>query len=149
MSVAEDEAELVLAGRHLVVVLVDLHPDALHGREHLGAEVLGVVDRADREVAALDAGPVAHVAHLVLGVGVPRRVDGVDLEAHLVHGDRVADVVEDEELGLGAHVGGVADAGGLEVGLGLERGAARVALVGLVGVGLDARCSGWPSVFSA
>jgi hypothetical protein len=41
----EDHPQLVLAGRHLVVVLVDLHADALHRREHLGAQVLGVVDR--------------------------------------------------------------------------------------------------------
>ncbi len=134
---AEDQAELVLRRGDLVVVLVDLHAHALHGRQHLGADVLGAVGRVDREVAALDPGPVAHVAHLVFGVGVPGGVDRVDLEADLVRGDRVAHVVEDEELGLGAEVGGVADAGGLQVGLGLLRGAARVARVGLVGVGLE------------
>jgi hypothetical protein len=37
---AEDQAQLVLARRHLVVVLVDLHADALHRRQHLGAQVL-------------------------------------------------------------------------------------------------------------
>jgi hypothetical protein len=67
----EDQAQLVLAGRHLVVVLVDLHAHPLHRRQHLGAQVLRLVDRVHREVAALVAGAVAHVAHLVLGVGVP------------------------------------------------------------------------------
>ena len=45
----------------------------------------------------------------------------------------VADVVEDEELGLGAEVGGVGDAGRLEIGLGLARDVARVARI--VGAG--------------
>ena len=43
--------------------------------------------------------------------------------------------VEDEELGLGAEVGGVAQAGGLEVGLGALGDGARVAVVGLPSVG--------------
>jgi hypothetical protein len=37
------------------------------------------------EVAALDARAVAHVAHLVLGVGVPGGVERVDLVGDLVH----------------------------------------------------------------
>ena len=136
---AEDEAELVLRRGHLVVVLVDLHAHPLHRREHLAADVLGGVDRRHREVAALDAGPVAHVAHLVDGVGVPGGVDRVDLEADLVRRVREAHVVEEEELGLGTAVEGVADAGLLQEGLGLLRGAARIAVVGLVGVGLEHR----------
>ncbi len=80
---------------------------------------------------------MAGVAHLVFGVGVPRGVGGVDLEGHLVglHGE--AHVVEEEEFRLGAVVGDIADAGGLEVGFGLLGGAARVALIRFAGVGLD------------
>jgi hypothetical protein len=50
-----------------------------------------------------------------------------------------ADVVEDEELGFGAEIGHIADAGGFQVGFGLLGGAARVALIGFAGVGLDDR----------
>jgi len=135
----EDQAQLVLARGDLVVVLVHLHADALHGRQHLRAQVLRVVDRVDREIAALDARAMAAVALLERGVGVPRAVDRVDLVGHLVHRHRKADVVEDEELGLGAEEGGIADPGGLEIGLGLLGGRARVAAVGLAGVGLDHR----------
>jgi hypothetical protein len=64
---AELDAELVLGGRHLVVVLLDHDAHLRHHREHLGADVLGAVDRRHREVAALGAGTVAQVAHLVVG----------------------------------------------------------------------------------
>ena len=127
----------MLARGHLVVVLVHLHADPLHRRQHLGAQILRLVHGGHREVAALDAGTVAHVAHLVFGAGVPGAVDGIDRIADLFHADLVADVIEDEELGLGAPVGHVADARGLQIGLGLLRGAARVAVVGFVGVRLD------------
>ena len=48
-----------------------------------------------------------------------------------------ADVVEHEELGLGADEDGVADAGRLEIGLGALGGRARVAAVELAGRRLD------------
>ena len=43
---------------------------------------------------------------------------GGELIEAVVHAHVEAHVVEDEELGLGAEVGGIADAGGAEVGLG-------------------------------
>ena len=64
---AELDAELVLGGGHLVVVLLDDHAHLGHHREHLGADVLGAVDRRHGEVAALGARTVAEVAHLVVG----------------------------------------------------------------------------------
>ncbi|EBA09822.1 hypothetical protein SSE37_08438 [Sagittula stellata E-37] len=133
----EDKAQLVLRGRHFVVVLVDLHAEAFHGRQHLGADVLAIVGRVHREVAALVGRTVAQVAHLEFRVGVPCGVVGVDLVGHLVRGDGDLDIVEQEELGLGAEVGDVTDAGGLQVGLGQLRGAARVAVVGFACVRLD------------
>ena len=134
---AEDQPEFVLVRGDLVVVLVHLHAHALHGREHLGAQVLRRVGRVHGEIAALDAGAVAHVARLILGVGVPGAVDRVDLERDLVHLHRETDVVEDEELGLGPEIGVVADPGRFQIGLGLERGRARIARIGLARVGLD------------
>jgi len=134
---AEHHAEFVLAGRDLVVMLVDVHADLLHRREHLRTEILRRVGGGHGKVAALDAGAVAHVAHLEAGIRVPRAVGRVDLIGHLVHRDLEADVVEDEELGFRSPVGLIADAGGLKIRLGLLRRPARVALIGLAGVGLD------------
>ena len=42
------------------------HAELAHHRQHLAAQVLGGVDRVDREVAALGPGPVAHVAFRVV-----------------------------------------------------------------------------------
>jgi hypothetical protein len=67
---AEDHPQFVLAGRHFVVVLVDLDAHALHRRQHLAADVLGLVDRVHREVAALVAGAVGQVAALKVTVSV-------------------------------------------------------------------------------
>jgi hypothetical protein len=47
------------------------------------------------------------------------------------------DGVEDEEFGFRAEVGGVAQAGGLQVGLGALGDGTRAAVVALAGVGLD------------
>ena len=88
------------------------------------------VDRRNREIAALDARTVAEVAGLVVGVVVRRQFGRVELEAGVVGIGLVLDVVEDEELGFRADIDGVADAFGLQVGLGLLGGAARVAVVG-------------------
>ena len=90
------------AGGHLVVLALDLDADRLHDPAHLGAEVLLAVGGADREVALLVARLVAEVPALLLAAGVPLTFDRVDLVERVVHAGVVADVVEDEELGLGA-----------------------------------------------
>jgi hypothetical protein len=109
---AELGADLVLAGvGHFVVVHLDRDAQRLEDQAHLGAHVLEAVDRRHREVAALDARAVAHVAAFEVLAGVPGRLFGVDLDEAARHVDVPAHAVEDEELGLGAEVGGVADAG--------------------------------------
>ncbi len=65
--------------------------------------------------------------------GVPEALDRIDRVEAGVVGDVVADVVEDEELRLWTDVGGVADAGDLEVRLGALGDAARIAVVALAG----------------
>src|SRR6185312_17000418 len=77
------------------------------------------------------------VALVVLGVVVGRQLGGVDLEADLVGGVGEADVVEDEEFGLGAEIDRVTQTGGLHVTFGLLGRGAGVAVVGLVGQGLE------------
>ena len=74
------DADLALAaGGHFVVVHLDLEAHLLEGFAHRGADVLEGIDRRHREVAALDAGAMAHVAFGVGLVGVPGTLDRVDL----------------------------------------------------------------------
>ena len=135
-------------GRHLVVVLLHAVADLLHFADHLGADVLLRVGGLDGEVAllvtrlvaqvlALDqaAAAVVHRVDLARRVPLPLgRVDQVEAGVLVL---LVAHLVEDEELGLGPEVGGVADPGRLQVRLGLARDVARVARVVLLGERID------------
>ena len=112
-------------------------PSDFEDQAHLRAHVLERIDRRRREVAALDGGPIAGVAVLVFLAGVPGGLFGFDLREAARHVVAPAHAVEDEELGFRAEVGGVAQAGGLHVGLGALGQRARVALVGLAVAGLD------------
>ena len=128
----EAGADLALpGGGDLVVVHLDLDAHLLEREAHRGADVLQRVDRGHREVAALHRRPVAQVAALELVGRGPGRFLGEDLAVAARHVDVPLDGVEDEELGLGTEVGDVAEAGGLEVGLGALGERARVALVAL------------------
>jgi hypothetical protein len=118
------------------MVLLDLEPHVGHHGQHLGPEIVGAIDRRDREITALDRRAVAGIAVGELLVGNVRALLAVDLVERGVHAVLEAHVVEHEELGLGAEIRGVADAGRGEIGLGLLRRRARVAPVGLTGAGL-------------
>jgi len=76
------------------------------------------------------AGLVAQVG-LLLRTGVPHTLDGVNGVVARVLVLVEPDVVEDEELGLGAEVGGVGQAGGHEMVLGLLGHVAGVTAVAL------------------
>ena len=84
-----------------------------------------------REVAFLVARPVAQV--VLLAAGIPAAFFGVDEVEAGVLVLVEADVVEDEELGFGAEVRGIADAAVLQIQLGLLGDPARIALVVLLG----------------
>ncbi len=99
--------------------------------EHLRAQVLRAVDRGHREVAALGGRTMALVAAFDHLAGVPRRFVFVDVHERAGAVCAPAHVVEDEEFGLRPEEGRVAQAGGLEVGLGALGDRARVAVVGL------------------
>ena len=119
------------------MVLVHRQAELQQDRGHLGADIDGAVDRRDREIAALGARPVAHVAAFIFAAGVARQLDVVEL----VIAGRIAvlepDVVEHEELGLGADIDGVADAGRLDIGLGALGDRARIAPVKLARARID------------
>ena len=127
------QAELGLAGRHLVMVLVHVEAHVPHHGDHLGPEIMGGIDRRHREIAALDRRPVPDVAFLQDAPGNVRAFVGFELIDAAVHRHFEAYVVEDEELGLGPEIGDVADAGRGQVSLGLVGDRARVAVVGLAG----------------
>ncbi len=126
----------MLSRRHFVVMLFGLHPQFFHDRQHFAAQVLGRIDRIDREIAALDARTVAHIA-LGIDLGrVLRQFGRVESVAGVVRRDRPADIVEDEEFGFRAEIDRIADAGRLDIGQGLLGDRTRVAVIGLVGVGI-------------
>jgi hypothetical protein len=100
---------------------------------HVVAQVGEVVDRRDREVAALVLDLVAAVAALLDPSGVPRAGDGVDrVVAGLLLGLE-PHIVEDVELRLRCEERLVSEAGPGEVGLGLARNVPRIAGVRLAG----------------
>ena len=134
---AVGEAELVLGGGDLVMMLVHRQAHLDHRRDHLAPDVHRAVDRSDREIAALGARPVGEVADLIFAAGIGRKLDVVDPEVGAVVAVLEADVVEHEEFGLGPDEDGVADAGALQIILGALGGRARVARIELAGAGID------------
>ena len=129
----EHHAQFVLGRGDLVVVLVHLEAHFLADGNHFGAEIGNGVDRRDREVAALDARTVTDVAFSEDFTRNVRSFFGVDFVEGAVHLNVEADVVEHEELGLGAEVGGIADTGGSHIGKSLFGNRTRIALVVLAG----------------
>ena len=124
-------------GCHFVVMDFDLEAHFFHRQAHRRANVVQRIDRRHREVTALDAGTVTDVAIFIYLDRAPRGFLGIDLVRAMTHFSRPLDVVEDEKFVLGAEVGGVGDAGGLQVSLGAQRDRARVAFVTFAGGRLD------------
>ena len=67
---AEGEAEVMLRGSHLMVVLVAGQTHFEHGRDHFAADVDGAVDGCDGEIADLGARTVGKVAAVIAASGV-------------------------------------------------------------------------------
>ena len=119
----EAEVDLALSsGRDLVMVELARDADPLERQHHLRAKVVERVRRRRWEVALLRSRGVAETR--LAGVPVPLwRVDRV---VGAVRREVVVHLVEDEELALGAEVGGVGDPAGPEVLLGTACDAAGV-----------------------
>ncbi len=132
------DADLALAaGRHFVMVHLDLQAHFLQCETHRAADVLEGVHRRHRKIAALHAGPVALVAVHIILAAVPRPLNRVDLGEAAAHLRAPFDAVEYEELVLGTEQGVVRDTGRLKISLGPLRERARIPAVALHGHGLD------------
>ena len=123
------------AGCDFVMMALDLQAAALHGHDHFAAQVLVVIGRRHREIAFLVARTVAQI--VLFAAGVPAAFFRVDEVEAVLLALIEADVVEDEKLGFGAEVGGVGHAGGGQIHLRLFRDVARIAVVALLGDGID------------
>ena len=123
------------AGRHLMVLALDLDAQFLHHQAHLGADVLLGVVGGDRKITLLVADFVAQV-----GGFVPPAVPDRLLRVHRVKGAVALgvelDVVKNKKFGLRPEDGLVGQPGGLEIFLGVRGDAAGIAGVGLLGAGL-------------
>ena len=82
----ELHAEFVLRRRHLVVMLFDLDAHFGHDGQHFAAVILAGIDRRNREIAALGARTVAHIAAFIVGVGVGRQFGAIELESRYCTG---------------------------------------------------------------
>ena len=135
----EAHADLALAGgTHLVVMHFKGQSHLLHRGAHGGADVVQGIYRRHGEVSALDAGPVADVAVFEGVAGLPGGLFGRDGIAGAAHVRVPLHVVEYEEFRLVAEVGGVTQAGAVEVGLCALGHGAGIPVVALHGAGLDA-----------
>ena len=123
----------MLGGGDFVMVLFRLDAHVAHDGQHLAAHVLLMVHRRHREIAALDLGTVAQIAAFIFGAGVVGAFLGIDEVEALVHLDAETHIVEHEEFGFRAEIGGVADARGIDIGLGGLGDGARAAGIMLVG----------------
>ena len=122
------QVDLALAaGGDLVVVELARDAEPLERQHHLRAQVAQRVVRRGREVALLLAHRVAEPGL----AGVPVALGRVDEVVRPVRPELVRDLVEDEELALGAEVRRVGDAAAAQVRLGLARDPARVLRVRL------------------
>ena len=125
------------AGADFGVVDFDFDAEFFQNVHHGGAQVLSGVNRGDGGVAAFDGGAVAGVLPVHVQPACPCAAFGRDFVTGFVHIGFKLYAVEDEEFGFGAEVGGVADAGGFEVGFGAAGDGARVAVVALTVGGVD------------
>src|SRR5919201_5439219 len=101
--------------------------EALESQNHLRANVGEGVVRRRRKIALFlpDGVTEARLA------GVPMALGGVECVVGGVDAEGVRDLVEDEELALGAEVRRVGDSGGKKVLLGAPGDPSRIAVVGL------------------
>ena len=126
-------AELMLALRHLVMMLLDQQAHLAHGGQHLGAQIAFAIQRRHREISALHAGTVAHIAlRIILHAGL-RAFLAVQLIHAVIAAGAEPHAVEHKELGFRPERRDVAHARRNHIRFGLLGRAARIAPIGLAG----------------
>ena len=127
----EFQPEFVLGWCHFVVMLFRIKADISHDRQHLGAHVLLGIHRRHREIAALWARAVAHIAHWIFLAGIDRQFGGIEAVSSLVRLGGPTHVIEHEELGFRSEEHRVTHAARLHIGFGLFGRRTWVAVVSL------------------
>ncbi len=123
------------ASRDFVVMALDHQSAVLHGQRHLSTKVLIMIGRRNREITFFIARAIAEV--VLDAARVPAALFGVDEVVTFVLVLIEAHVVEDEELRLGAKISRVGQTSGGEIHLSLLGYVTRVAVVTLLGDGID------------
>src|SRR5579871_3361015 len=80
---------------------------------------------------------MAHIAGLVELIGIDRQLFAIEAVETVITAAFEARVIEYEKLKLRAEIGGVANAGILQIGLGAFGSRARIAAIGLAGGRFD------------
>ena len=106
-----------------------------HGHHHFAAQVLVVVHRRDGEISFFVARTIAQI--VVFPARIPASFFRVNEIEPVLLALVEANVIEDEELGFGAEVGGIGEARGSQIKLGFLCDVARIAVVALFGDGID------------
>ena len=134
----EQDADFALAGGgDFVVMHLNGMAHLLQRQTHRAANIVQRIHRRHREIAALDAGAMAEVAAFISTLGVPAGLGGINLVGTAADIGAPAYVVENEKFIFRAEIGGVGNAGGLQIGFRPPRHRTRIALVTLHGVGFD------------
>ena len=131
----ETGADFALAGSAHFVVM-HFNRDALlsEQRAHFSTDVHQLINRRNREIAALRQGAVGQVAAFILEAGGPGSLFAFNLVEAVLGIIAIADAVENEELEFRTKVSGVADAGGLQIGFSALREGAGITFVTLARV---------------
>src|SRR6202790_4354861 len=117
------------------MVAFHLYAASLHGQNHFGTQVLIVIGGRHGEVAFAVARPISQI--VLFPARVPAPLFGVNIVEAVLLALVEAHVVENEKLGLGAEICRVGNAGGGQVHLGLPRDITGIAVVALLGDGID------------
>ena len=122
---------------HFVVEHFNGNAHGFENHDHFGTHVMCGVDRRNGEIATFGAGAMSTVATFELGARVPGSFvffDGIEAVTGFV---APAHTVKQEELRFGTKVGGIAQAGCLEIGFGTLGNRTRVAVIRLAIAGFD------------
>ena len=100
---------------------LDLDTHFFHEHAHRGTQIMKRINRRNRKISTLHAGPVTRVTTLILGTCIPGTFFGIHVVGAAVQIIGVADIIKYKELRLRAKKRLIGNAGRLEVCLGTLR----------------------------